>query len=157
DTGSISGAQGGTANWDTTTNNWIFDFGFGTFQTFWPNFSNQSATFGGSAGVVTIIDGNSANGFFYMNTSGLTFNVTGYTVQGTDQQHLLSISSGGTVTTDPGVTATISAHLNSPGFTKTGAGTLIISGANDTFAASPNSAYYGTTTVNAGVLQFNSA
>lgn len=119
--------NGGTGAWDTTTANWSGP------ATLWRNGGNDAATFGGTAGTVTVAAGITAN--------DLTFNTTGYAVAGS----ALALSGiTPTVTTAAGVSASIAPVLSgSGGLVKNGAGTLTMSDAN-TFS--------GPLTVNAGTL-----
>ena len=123
--------DGGTGIWNSSNSNWT-DSG-GAFSGIWPG-TTSTATFAGTAGPFTVtVSGNQSIG-------GLTFNTTGYTLSGgtltgAATTNALTIASG---------TATISSVLSgSNAFTKEGAGTLTLSGANT---------YTGATTVSAGTL-----
>ncbi|MFO1491098.1 MAG: autotransporter-associated beta strand repeat-containing protein [Kiritimatiellia bacterium] len=123
--------NGGSANWDTSTANWN---GAGTV---WPGSgTDNDAVFGGTAGTVALTTGVAAN--------DITFNTTGYLVQG----NTLTLNAGATpvLTAGTGIDATISSIVaGSAGLTKIGAGRITFSG------ASANT-YTGDTTVSAGAL-----
>jgi autotransporter-associated beta strand protein len=132
----IGGA--GPATWDTTTQNWNSSSNGDAAQQAWTS-ANQ-AVFGGTAGQVNIDPlGVTAN-------AGLQFTSSGYTV------------AGGTLTLGPGsdvnvVNASDTAWLSAPiagtdGFTKSGAGELIIT--------SLVSSFTGTVNINGGTLNVSS-
>jgi autotransporter-associated beta strand protein len=154
------GIQGGTGNW-LTANLW----NNGTSNVSWIN--GSIATFSGTAGTVTVNGALTAN--------GLTFLSNGYTIDGAS---ILTLGGAAPAISIPtaGVSATISAPLGgSAGLTKTGAGTLVLTGANsftgnlaidggtvsvndvaDSGVACPLGA--GTSlSLNGGTLSFNSA
>ena len=128
----------GPGTWDTTGTNWSN----GVTDVAWNNALNTTAVFGngnGAAGTVSLGTGITAG--------GLTFNAPGsgsYTI------------SGGTLTlagATPLLTANVDAAISSViagsnGFTKTGAGTLTLSGSNT---------YGGSTILQQGVLAFTTA
>jgi fibronectin-binding autotransporter adhesin len=125
---------GGDGTWDTTTTNWNTGP-----QVAWPSTGTANqAVFEGTAGTVTISDGVTAN--------KLTFNTDGYGVQSS------TLSFNGTTPTIDVTTGTttissvIAGALQPIGLTKSGAGTLVFSGANS---------YSGPTTVNGGVLRLD--
>lgn len=125
-------SAGGAGTWDTTLLNW--DAGASPHVA-WNNSNNDTAEFAGTAGTVTLGTGITAG--------GLTFNTAGYTVTGSTltlagaSAPILNVSTG---------TSTISSDLaGTNGLEKTGGGTLILSGTNNT--------YSGTTTISAGILQ----
>ena len=128
-----AGAQGGTGTWNANSeaNWWDIAASAGVV---WPDSgTDNDAVFGGTAGTVHI-SGVTAN--------DLAFNTTGYILSGANTLTLNGTTP--TITTGPGISATISAMISgSSGLTKAGAGTLTLSGANT---------YAGVTTVNAGTL-----
>lgn len=131
---STTGAQGGAGTWDTTTANWWN----GSTNVLWPTAgTNNDAVFGGTAGAVTVAAGG-------VTANDLTFDTTGYTLSGG------TITLNGatpTLSAGSGISATISSTIASTtGVTKTGAGTVALSG---------NNSYTGTTTVSAGTLQYS--
>jgi autotransporter-associated beta strand protein len=124
--------DGGAGTWDmNTTANW-WD---GASNVVWPNAgTDNDAVFANTAGTVTLAGGVTAN--------DLTFSSTGYLIE----SNTLTLNGATpTITTDPGVSATISSIVaGSAGLVKNGTGTLTLSGATNT--------YTGNTTVNAGTL-----
>lgn len=122
--------SGGTGTWDLTNVFWSD----GTNDFIWPNTATTTATFGGTAGTVTLGAPLQAN--------ALTFSTAGYT---------LTASAGGSlamVGTTPTITTTADATINAPvsgtaGLTKAGAGKLTLGGANT---------YTGNTSLTAGTL-----
>lgn len=119
--------NGGTGVWDTITANWTGP------ATFWRNGGNDTATFGGAAGTVTVGTGISAN--------DLTFNTNGYVVSGSGLE-LSGIAPS--ITAAAGVTVSMAPVLTgSRGLVKNGAGRLTLGGANT---------FTGPITVNAGTL-----
>ncbi len=124
-------SNGGAGTWNVALTNW--DAGVAPHVA-WVNANDDTAIFGGgAAGTVSLGAAISAN--------ALTFSTTGYLVQ----TNTLTLSgTTPTITTDPGVSATISSAIDgSSGLTKAGAGTLTLSGTN---------IYTGGTTVSAGTL-----
>jgi autotransporter-associated beta strand protein len=129
-----SGAQGGAGTWNVnTTANWWN----GTADQVWPVLggTNDDAIFANTAGTVTLAAGG-------VTANDLTFSSTGYLIE---SNTLTLNGTTPTITTDPGVSATISSIVaGSAGLVKNGSGTLTLSGAQNT--------YSGDTTVNAGTL-----
>jgi autotransporter-associated beta strand protein len=128
-----TGAQDGAGTWDTTNLNF-----FGNSNNWaWNNSLPLSVTFGSAsaaAGTVTL----GAN----VTASNLTFNAASsgnYTIAGGG--FAMTLASGTTIAAN--VNATISAPISAPGFTKTGAGTLTLSGSNT---------FTGTLTVGTGAV-----
>lgn len=127
----------GSGNWNTVSANWSN----GTVDTGWIN--GSAAMFGnnGTAGIVTIDDSSGT-----VSAAGLTFNAVG-----AGSNYTIAASGGDTLTlTSPtisvvaGVRPTISAPIaGTAGLTLTGAGGLLLSGANT---------YSGATTVSGGTL-----
>ena len=113
--GASGGATGGSGNWDTSTALWD---NAGSMQ-IWNNGTNDLASFGGTAGTVTVQTNVTA--------SGLHFLTDGYSVvKGTATG--LTLTGPGTLQADAGVTATIITPIQgSVGFEKTGAGTVVLS------------------------------
>ncbi|SHO65927.1 autotransporter-associated beta strand repeat-containing protein, partial [Pseudoxanthobacter soli DSM 19599] len=125
---------GGDGSWTTTATNWSNVNG--TIASSW--IAGGLAIFTGTAGTVTLGTAESA--------SGLQFAVTDYVLDGTGTLSLVTQAGGGApfVQVDSG-TATLGVTLDgTAGLTKTGAGTLVLSGTNT---------YTGGTTVSAGTLQ----
>ena len=122
---------GGAGTWDSTTANW-YD---GAQNTTWV--SGDTATFSGTGGTVTLNGTQSA--------SQLIFSSTGYNLTGSN----ISSPSDFSVETDSD--ATLSINLQLPGnFTKTGSGTLTLSGSY------LESSSTSTANINAGTLQISS-
>jgi autotransporter-associated beta strand protein len=122
--------------WDTTSLNWTGTSG----STTWPAVSSgtDTAIFGSSGGTVTLSGTITAD--------ALAFNANGYTITGGSSLRL----DGGTptLTTSSGVIATINSAISgTSGFSKTGAGTLVVGGA---------STETGAVSITQGVLQLNS-
>lgn len=147
DTAAGPGVTGGTEFWNLSNSNWTTDGGASNTQ--WDNTTPASAVFGDVGGTVTI---NSGTG---VSAAGLTFNSTGYTIAGQTAADTLTLNA----TTPPpvidvvtaGHVATISTRLiGTQGFSKTGAGTLVLSGVNAT--ATPTG-LSGGIVVNGGVLR----
>ncbi len=129
-----SGAQGGSGTWNmNSTLNW-WDGALGT-DVVWPNAgSDNDAIFANTAGTVTLATGG-------VSANDLTFSSSGYLIQ---SETLTLNGTAPTITTDPGVSATISSVVaGAAGLVKSGSGTLTLSGANT---------YGGNTSVNAGTL-----
>ncbi|TAE90858.1 MAG: hypothetical protein EAZ81_08465, partial [Verrucomicrobia bacterium] len=123
--GSTTGGASGASNtWDTTSANWTGD------GTIWPasSTSNDDALLAGVAGTVTIAAGG-------VTANDVSFGTTGYTVAG----GVLTLDgTTPTLATSTGVTASISSIISgSAGLSKSGAGTLVLSGANN-FAGDTN-------------------
>jgi fibronectin-binding autotransporter adhesin len=141
--------------WDgtTTTGSGTINGGNGTWNNITTNWTNMSgavnapwqsgfAIFEGTAGTVTL----GAN----INFIGAQFNTTGYVITAGGTAYTLTATQtaadGGTIiNVGANVTATIAAPIVGPGeIVTTGAGTLILTGANT---------YSGGTTISAGTLQ----
>jgi autotransporter-associated beta strand protein len=126
--------DGGTGTWDVnTTANW-WD---GASSVVWPApaGTDDDAIFGNTSGIVSLAAGG-------VTANDLTFNSTGYLLQ----NNILTLNGAAPVlTTLPGVNAAISSVIaGSSGLTKTGDGTLVLTGVNT---------YTGGTTISAGTLQ----
>lgn len=124
---------GGSGAWDLAALGWTANGGAANLA--WDNAGVHSAVFGGPGGTVTLSTG--------IVVGNLTFNSPGYLVEG----ETLTLS-GGAVSLEINGDTTINSSLNGTGFTKTGAGTLTLSGAN-------GNTYAGTVTVGAGELVLN--
>jgi len=128
------GATGVSNNWDTTSANWT-----GASST-WPasTTADDDAVFAGAAGTVTIATGGVTANDISFQSNGYTVSAVlgaGLTLNGTTPA--LSVGASGT--------ATISSVISgAAGLTKSGAGTLLLSGANN---------YTGETIVSQGVLR----
>ncbi|MCP5533476.1 MAG: autotransporter-associated beta strand repeat-containing protein [Akkermansiaceae bacterium] len=135
--GDTSGGGNGSSDvWDTSTANWnpASDY-TGTAQS-WNNANNDSAVFGGTAGTVTLGTAITAG--------GVTFETDGYTVTGST---LTLAGTTPTLSSGSGVSASIASSLaGSSGLTKTGDGTVALTGGNS---------LSGNIAVNAGTLQLN--
>ncbi|MEO5716091.1 MAG: autotransporter-associated beta strand repeat-containing protein [Luteolibacter sp.] len=132
DTGNAA-ADGGAGTWDTnTTANWWN----GSADVVWPALggTDDDAVFANSAGTVTVST---------VTANDLTFSTTGYILTGST---LTLNGTTPTITTDPGVAASISSVVaGSVGLTKAGTGTLTLNNAQ-------SNTYTGNTLVNAGTL-----
>ena len=123
--------EGGTATWDAVANNWTQSGGSPNGP--WAG-GTSVATFAGTAGTVTV-SGTQSIG-------GLTFNTTGYTLNGGT---LTGAAPTNTLTADTGISATVGSILaGGNAFDKAGAGAVTLTG--------PNS-YTGVTSVTTGTLQ----
>ena len=124
---------GGTGTWDLSTPYWnSASDGVTGPMVAWNNASLNTAYFGGTAGTVTLGTPITAN--------ALTFNTTGYTLSGGT---LTLAGTTPTITVNSGTDTISSVIAGTAGLTKSGAGTLSLSGAN-TFS--------GGITVNTGTL-----
>jgi autotransporter-associated beta strand protein len=117
---SLSGAQDGEGNWDTTTNTWWT----GTGNTAWSNATPDTAVIGagGTAGTITLTTPITSRAITFAPVNG------NYTLAGST----LTLAAGAGVTVDDDA-ATIASGLTGASWTKAGAGTLTLSGA-DTFS-----------------------
>jgi len=118
--------DGGSATWDTTTQSRFKNGAAGSTYLHWVNSTtgnDHTAVFGGTAGAVSVASGG-------VTASGLQFDVSGYTVQN-NTVTLSATATPALQVTTAGHTATISSALaGTQGFTKTGPGTLVLSGNN---------------------------
>jgi fibronectin-binding autotransporter adhesin len=148
----VSASAGPTQFWNggTTVGDGTVHGGNGTWDNFTTNFTNAGGTgsqswqngfaiFSATPGTVTLGD----NILF----QGMEFATTGYSVAGAGS-FTLTATGAAVITSDPGVSATISAPIGGvSGLTKSGSGELILSGTNT---------YSGGTMVLAGVLSVGS-
>jgi len=128
------GLQDGGGTWNTTAANWWTGSGYKT----WSNAPADSATFGvggPASGAVTLAEP--------ITTAGITFNApANYTLGG----NTLTLSGSPIIAAN--VDAAINSILAGTGFTKTGAGTLTLGGANT---------YAGPTIISEGTLKMGGA
>ncbi len=142
------GLLGGTGTWSTAPANLFWDLTgtdpVGADNVAWPNLADSIAVFQGAAGTVTINNGGAG-----VIANGLTFNTTGYNIVSSIPADVLTLA-GATPTigvTAAGDTATIGSIIaGTTGFTKIGAGTLVLGGTN---------IYSGPTAINAGQLSIS--
>lgn len=136
---------GGTGTWDTTTSTWWN--GVSPTDQAWNNSNFDFATLSGTAGTVTL----GTN----INSGGLTFNTTGYTVAGSST---LTLGGASTpfISVASGLTATISAPLvGTAGFNANGLGTLVLSGNNSGLTGGINISSGTVTAASANALGAN--
>lgn len=132
--------HGGDGTWDGNTSNWTHMDGTNNFQ--WPD--GQFAIFQGTGGTVQVATG------FQPNVSGMQFFVDGYTIK--DGSITLGSADNRIIVGDgtaqsASYVATIASVLDGAnGFTKSGYGTLKLTG---------NNTYSGTTTVQEGTLELS--
>ena len=137
--GSTAGT-GGTGTWDGTTADRFTNSANDTFLRWVDSLtgSNHTAVFGGTAGTVTVSG--------TVSPTNLQFATDGYQLNGGTIAFFGSASS---ITTDSGVSASISSVLSGSGtLTKAGTGSLTLSGSNS---------YTGTVAITQGELQFGAA
>ncbi|MFM8684028.1 MAG: autotransporter-associated beta strand repeat-containing protein, partial [Chthoniobacterales bacterium] len=129
---------GGSGTWTSAGTTWATNTGgAGAGQTQ----SGSTLIFADTAGTVTVSGGVTVS-------NGMTFQTTGYDLQGSTITLAGATAANNTITTDTGVATTISSELaGTTGMTKAGAGSLILSASN-TFS--------GNVAVNAGTLQIAS-
>jgi len=127
-------ADGGDGTWDAASLNWKTAASGGTAVA-WTDF--ETAVFGGAAGTVLI----DPAGVLALD---VLFDTNGYTLQGGP----LGVG-GGSITTADGVVATVASVITGAGgLTKSGPGSLLISG---------NNTYTGATMVDEGTLRVSAA
>ena len=114
-------AGGGSGTWTSAGTTWATNTGgAGAGQTQ----SSATLIFADTAGTVTVSGGVTVS-------NGITFQTTGYNVQGSTITLAGTAVANNTITTDTGLTTTVSSELaGTTGMTKGGAGTLILSGSN---------------------------
>ncbi|BCU78054.1 autotransporter-associated beta strand repeat-containing protein [Luteolibacter sp. LG18] len=126
--------NGGTGTWDVGTNSNWWD---GSTNTIWPaSGTDNDAVFDTTAGTVTLASGG-------VTANDLTFNVTGYTVTA---NALILNGTTPTLTAANGVTATLNSLIVGGGIVKSGAGTVVLGGANSALSG---------VTLSQGTLQSN--
>ncbi|HEU5137468.1 MAG TPA: autotransporter-associated beta strand repeat-containing protein [Steroidobacteraceae bacterium] len=134
DANGATAGSGGTGTWDTTASRW---FNGSTYQA-WNNGALNDAVFASTAGTVTLGTP--------ITVHNLNFNTTGYTLTGS------TLTLGGvtpTITVNPALTTTINSIVGgTAGLTKTGTGTLVLSGVNT---------YSGLTLVQSGTLSLTNS
>jgi fibronectin-binding autotransporter adhesin len=111
-----SGGAGGTGTWNTTSSNWYN----GTVNTNWNSVTPDSAIFGGAAGTVTLGEP--------ITVRNLTFNTGGYTIAGGTLT--LSAPTAAVISNAANVATISSVLAGTAGLTKSGTGTLTLSGSN---------------------------
>lgn len=126
--------QGGNGTWDTSNARWGTTTN--SFPSAWNNANTDTAIFGGTVGTVTLGTAITIGGLTFLTPSyGITNNTLTFAVSGT-------ITNAGTTTI-----FSVIAGGSSASITKTGAGTLTLSGAN---------MYAGDTTISSGTLTIGS-
>ncbi len=131
--------SGGAGTWTSSSTTFATD---ATYATSGLGIGSGTVVFAGTAGTVAISGGVSV-------ASGLQFSTTGYILSGDTLTLSGASAANNTLTTDFGVTATVSSVIaGSAGLTKAGAGSLVLSGANS---------YTGGTTIAAGTLTASTA
>ena len=132
--------DGGAGIWNAADTNWTGAPGAAGINDRW---RGSVAVFGGTAGGIVTVDG--AADF-----DTLQFSTDEYRIEGDDLEIQPASGSNGTVQVDGGVTVTITSTISDDGndhsLTKTGAGTLILEGANR---------HGGGTIITGGTLQGN--
>jgi len=128
-------AGGGSGTWTSAGTTWATNTGgAGAGQTQ----SSSTLVFANTAGTVTVSGGVTVS-------NGMTFQTTGYDVQGSAITLAGNSAANNSITTDTGVTTAVSSELaGTTGMTKGGAGTLILSGSNS---------FTGNAVISAGTLQ----
>ncbi len=133
-----STVTGGAGTWstDTANGNWTADAGANNIA--WVNdiLDADTAIFGSTAGAITLGTDITAG--------GLTFNTNGYSISAGNTL-TLSGATAPVISVTTGTTTIASDIAGDDGLEKTGAGTVVLSGTNNT--------YSGGTTISAGTLQ----
>lgn len=146
DSNGATGGTGGSGVWDTSSSLWASGGPGGTLS-LWPNTdpNADSAQFAGTLGTGLV---NLNNDSTDINVNNLTFATGGYNIAGPGSGTAKLNLSGTAPVIDTGsVTATISAGIiGSAGLTKSGTGTLTLSGANT---------FTGKTIISAGTVSIN--
>ena len=130
-------AGGGSGTWTSVGTTWATNAGgAGAGQTQ----SSATLIFADTAGTVTVSGGVTVS-------NGMTFQTTGYDVQGSTITLAGNSAANNNITADTGVTTTVSSELaGTTGMTKGGAGTLILSGSNS---------FTGNAVISGGTLQIS--
>ena len=111
-----SAITGGAGTWDEALGNWTLDAGANNIA--WVNANNDTAVFGGTAGAITLGTGISVGGLTFKDSAGYVLN-----------SDTLTFGTAGAITTH--VNATINSIIaGTVAITKTGAGSLSVSGIN---------------------------
>jgi autotransporter-associated beta strand protein len=128
---------GGSGIWTSAGTTWATNAGgAGAGETQ----SSSTLIFADTAGTVTVSGGVSVS-------NGMTFQTTGYDVQGSTITLAGAAIANNAITADTGVTTTVSSELaGTAGMTKFGAGTLILSGSNS---------FTGNSVISGGTLQIS--
>ena len=135
--GNSAAPLGGDGLWDLASLSWLNE---GNAYQAWDNSGNDDAVFGTVGGNVDISS-------TAVNVHSISFDVSGYTLTGSNSVNLSGTSPSIAVAAD--VLATISAPVTgSSGLQKTGSGVLDLKGSNT---------YTGTTIVSDGVLRLSNA
>lgn len=147
DANGTTAGNGGTSTWDTTTQSRFKNGASGTTYLHWVDSTtsnDHTAVFGGTAGAVSVAAGG-------VTASGLQFDTTGYTIQ----NNTVSLTGTAPVINATTGTSTISSTLaGSAGFTKSGTGTLSLTGANTISGDAIHTANAGTLSLgNVNALQ----
>jgi len=129
--------EGGNGTWDAATTNWTNSNG--NANAAWAG--DLAAVFTTTGGTVTIADG------FLAQASGFDFQADGYTIIAAGTGGIEISSANTAFNVGPSLAAEISAPVTGAGgVTKTGTGTLVLTGANS---------YNGNTTVKMGTLELD--
>jgi autotransporter-associated beta strand protein len=128
-------AGGGSGTWTSAGTTWATSAGgVGGGETQ----SSSTLIFADTAGTVTVSGG-------VLVSNGMTFQTTGYDVQGSTITLAGNSAANNAITADTGVITTVSSELaGTAGMTKSGAGTLILSGSNS---------FTGNAVISGGTLQ----
>ncbi len=141
--GDGSAAIGGTGSWDTTAALWRLGSSTGPLNPWGNPGENNDALLQGTAGMLTLSTGISVNDLFVAPTAAGAYTVTGtsqtLTLNGAIKS-VIDVATGSTLTLNLGLAGT-------NGFTKSGAGTLVLDGANGT------GSLFGGINVTGGTLQ----
>lgn len=132
--GTFGGGTGGSGNWNTTSLFWTNS----TAMQAWTNATNDVASFGGTAGTVTLTEAVTAG--------GLTFSVDGYTLAGNGNTLTLG---GNVIVTNAGTHALIQSSITmAAGLSFSGSGALTFDTAYSIAGGGFNISKSGTGTLN---------